>query len=599
MLSILNAYGDKLTPRSWSICLRTIILKLAHSVEEQLRLVVGPEIANSEKERMEWYETTIVVINGISGLLGDHLQPIALDTTFKESWQILLEHFSALLAFNVLDVNTAVFKGLQRILSQANVSADSKDELHKNFEPTSINLAWNLWARQVPLDKAHLNSAVNNQPCLEAYVSSLQEIYRLMRDDLDVAHVQRILALLRETIQLASPGMYTADIEFLTTLQTQVLNSIKMIRTDVAGIPAALIFHVAELAAMAFDRNEIEEVGSRYPTYVALSKESMILLQTLVLSHASDKDLYESGSLTSSLLALAKPIALKYAFRIKTKSQAPWQLATTTSLKIIEATLPMITEGAISEEHTKAIWTSIVTIANSITAADCSIATDSIDIQGNQTFDIESFKKLRDLITPALGADIIPDKTRHAYTESLFHISFIHAPEPWDLPQPNEPLLACLHRPRKGRTTDASASPRSKISYVCLDELFTLVSHSPSASPARIRLSRAAAPYLIIRAGLTLKSYIADQPLRGRMPQPLSQRKELLYLLRKLVDLECEEDAIPETDGVEGRGGTRRGHLDWLYGVLVGVVGPARGDQEVVGWVVRALEVVGKGFEEE
>lgn len=65
------------------------------------------------------------------------------------------------------------------------------------------------------------------------------------------------------------------------------------------------------------------------------------------------------------------------------------------------------------------------------------------------------------------------------------------------------------------------------------------------------------------------------------------------------MDLECEEDAIPETDGVEGRGGTRRGHLDWLYGVLVGVVGPARGDQEVVGWVVRALEVVGKGFEEE
>jgi len=81
------------------------------------------------------------------------------------------------------------------------------------------------------------------------------------------------------------------------------------------------------------------------------------------------------------------------------------------------------------------------------------------------------------------------------------------------------------------------------------------------------------------------------------MPQPLSQRKELLYLLRKLVDLKCEEEAIPEMNGVNRGGASRRAHLDWLYGVLVGLVSPARRDQEVTMWIVRALEVVGDGDE--
>jgi len=78
------------------------------------------------------------------------------------------------------------------------------------------------------------------------------------------------------------------------------------------------------------------------------------------------------------------------------------------------------------------------------------------------------------------------------------------------------------------------------------------------------------------------------------MPQPLSQRKELLYILRALVELKCEPKAIPELGG--GKVGSKRAHLLRLYGALVGVVGPARGDQEVSVWVGKALEEVGMDF---
>jgi hypothetical protein len=130
------------------------------------------------------------------------------------------------------------------------------------------------------------------------------------------------------------------------------------------------------------------------------------------------------------------------------------------------------------------------------------------------------------------------------------------------------------------------------MSYVCFDELVSLVTlHDGSLS--RIKLAQAAAPYLILRAGLTLRAYIADQPLRGRMPQSLSQRKELLYILRALVKLRCEPEAIPDTSGVESEG---KKHLHRLYPLLAKAVRAAARDQEVLEWVGKALDEVGMEF---
>ena len=77
------------------------------------------------------------------------------------------------------------------------------------------------------------------------------------------------------------------------------------------------------------------------------------------------------------------------------------------------------------------------------------------------------------------------------------------------------------------------------------------------------------------------------------MPQPLSQRKELLFVLRELEALRCEREAIPEAEGVESEG---RRHLFRLYPLLAGAVRAARGDEGVLGAVGRCLDVVGGEF---
>ena len=398
--------------------------------------------------------------------------------------------------------------------------------------------------------------------------------------------------LLRDTVQQADIASYSADIEYLTTLQSQVLEALKMMRTDISGVPAAMITQVADFSTLAFNYDGGVQSEQQKPTYIALSKASMELLESLVTSHANDSEVYTKGALSASLLALSKPITMKYSFATTTKGLSPWRQATTTALAILKATLPIITTLSIAQTEAHSIWTYIVKIANGITAANCSAQQAPSSIKEDQEFDIASFLTLRELIIPALGTNLVPDKTRRAYTESLFHISIIHAPDVRELPQQNQELLASLYKIRKGRTVDPPPSPRTKMSYVCLGELVSLVSVH-DGSTARIKLAQAAAPYLILRAGLTLRAYIADQPLRGLMPQPLSQRKELLYILKALAKLECEPEAIPDTPGVESEG---RKHLHRLYPLLAKAVRAAARDQEILEWLGRALDEVGTDF---
>lgn len=571
------------------MCLQSVIFKLLSSIEGQLKIANRPDSSVSDNGRIGWNETTVIVLGGITNVLANYLDTLASHHTFGASWATLLGHYKTLLEFKVLDINTSVFNSLQQILARGNLATNDTANLNR----PAIDLSWELWSHSLPaVERDVSDKRFDNQKYLVAYVSALQEIYRLVQTDLTVGHVQKMLTLLREAIQQATAVTYSADIEYLTPLQTQVLESLKGIRTDIDGVPAALIAQVSEFVGLAYEPKDASSPDSQRPTYVALSKASMAVTESLVLAHSSDSGVYLSGAMTSSLNALARPIVLKYAFPTITKSISPWRQATTSALTIVKAVLPVITKAGLKDDVVRSIWSSIVIIANAITTANCKDAPETGNIRDDQEFDIASFLTLRTLITPALGSPTIPDKTRRTYTKSLFHTSLIHAPLPNELPSANQELLATLYQYRKGRTIDPPPSPRSKMSYICFDELVSLVALHDS-SPPRVKLAQAAAPYLILRSGLILRAYIADQPLRGRMPQPLSQRKELLYILKALAELRCEPDAIPDAPGVESEG---KKHLHRLYPLFAKAVRAAAMDQEVLELLGRALDEVGMEF---
>ncbi|KAI1171013.1 hypothetical protein F4777DRAFT_82837 [Nemania sp. FL0916] len=598
LLRIFDAYGDQLDPEAWSVCIKTVIFRLIASIEAEMQMF--DHAGYDEKDKREWQDTAVLVINGISSLLANYLDVLTAHPTFNSYWQQLLSHFATLVDLQVLEINTATFQALTQMLSHC------QSESTQNFNKTSIDLAWDLWARGIPV--AHdvaTDKPSDNQNCLLAYVAALRDVYRLIQDDLTVERIRRMLTLLREVMETATPSTFITDIDNATTLQTQVLDVLKMLRTDIPGAPSALIAQTSEFVSLAFTdggNTANQRTGSKR-TYVAMSKASMAILQSLVESHASDTDIYNNGALLTALTALSKPIVFKYQFPIITKSKQPWKQATKSAIAILGATLNQLTTLDIPRTTLQDMWHIIVVIANGITNADCEAPPDKVNLSEDEEFDIASFTRLRDLIIPSLGAKVVPDETRALFIESLFRVSIIHEPAPAEssIIFGNDDGgvmvgLSKLYQPRRGRTIDPVPSRRSKMSYVCLDELFSLVASRDTAGESpqalRIRLAKTASPYLILRAALTIRAYTADQPLRGCMPQPRSQRKELARILEQLVKLKSEPEAIPATPGVESEG---RKHLLRLYPLIVNAtrVSAQSGDAAISKLLTEALDEVG------
>jgi hypothetical protein len=499
-------------------------------------------------------------------------------------------------------------------------------------------MAWDVWSRGLPIPShaKDRQATKDNQKCLLSWAESLTEVYRLMEKDLTLERVERISSLLREAVLQATPDTYTSDIEYVTPLQGRVLQIFKMVRTDLPGAATVVVKQVAEFISLAFDK--ADQSPSQKRTFVAMSKDCMPILHYHLSQHASDTEIFTGGALSTTLSALAKPIVLKYQFPIITKSIQPWREATKASLAILESTLPHLGQDGISRSDFQEVWHAIVTIATGIISADYDAVLTKTDIAADQEFDTDSTRKLRELIIPSLGAETIADKTRKAYAEGLFRTSIIHTPAPAESSiiygtSDVSRGLTDLYKPRAGRTIDPTPTRREKMAYACLDELFALVAahddnneapqivvqpptprvkrsmtHGPSSSKPdkeddspraketvhalHTRLARTTAPYLILRCALSLRAYIADHPLRGLMPQPLLQRKELKRIVRALVELKSEAEAIPDTPNVESE--TRK-HLLRLYPLLVKAVGVAgrAGDEEVLGLLEEGLQVVG------
>lgn len=119
---------------------------------------------------------------------------------------------------------------------------------------------------------------------------------------------------------------------------------------------------------------------------------------------------------------------------------------------------------------------------------------------------------------------------------SLYRASLIHD----EHASATESPLVDLCKIRSGRVYDPPFHPRIRICYASVDEMFAIVG-TPSNQAERSMLARTTMPYLLLRCALPLKRYIADQPLRGKMPTPMSQRLELLYLLKKMRGLGKKE----------------------------------------------------------
>ncbi len=536
-----------------------------------------------EDSTHNWNETAIIEIEGLSGLFTPWLDTYRGNESLAPMLQEFFGQLISCLKRQSLTVSNAVFTGMTKILAEI-----------EGFESVWKSLmakTWQLWKDGNPASHVDDSRRKNgNQDAIVAYLLCLGQILRLISQDLQLDQAHIIMLQLRACVVESNAAAYSTDVDRMTPVQGLVLELLKSIPTSTPDLVPELVGSIDGFVTLAYEQKG--RSSEKAQTYIALSKAAMDLLESCISKHIERADIDTTDLITEACSALAIPIHLKYRWQTEGKAPSPWRKATSIALAILEASVPTIHASQDGKGSSSPFWEVVVRISDGIVSADCDACARWQDIFKDQVFDIEAFRRLQKLFIPALGSSSIPDSVRRKYAESIFTNSIIHEPHPDDLARSDQELLEGLRSTHIGRVQELPPSPRSKLSYMLLDQLFNLVAVH-DGSPERVRLAQAAAPYLILRAGLTLKAYIMDHPLRGRMPQPWSQKKEMLHVLRKLIDLDSEPKAIPAAPGVTSES---KKHLHRLYSLVTKALKAAWRDEEMTNSLREVLDAVGDDF---
>jgi hypothetical protein len=590
---IFENYADQLSSQAWMLCLRAVLFAMVESnlsihMSIRSKHVPADEVAG-------WNETTKTVLGSVSVLLTTYLDRIDDPSGLGGAWYDLLDYMQKYFVCGSHALGSSVFSTMTAVLSRVE---DAHILGAKPLERTAA-----VWSNYFSYRNTWQKAPEDNQDAFIAYAEAFRSIYRLSRQML-APNLPSMLSNLEACIIESDQVAYSSDIDHMTQLQTQAMDCFSAVDSSSEGLPSFLVQLLSRLTVLPYTPSAANP-DRKGPTFVALSKVAMGLLQTTIIKHVMVDDLYTSGAFHFALQSLAKPIQEKYVWQREGKAPTLWKKATSTNLIIIEPSLPYLRSAHLKDEIVRDIWTQIVTIGGAIIRADISSLDPPASTETDEQFDIASFSSLRKLITTALGSPTLPDSLRRTYTRNLFETSIIHKPTPGEIPNLVSAPLENLYKIRYGQTNDPGSILREDMAFVCFAELVSLVSayhedddgddqgSGESSSAHRIKLAQAAAPYLILRAALPLRAYIADHPLRGFMPAPASQRKELLFTLQKLADLQSAPHAIPDAPGVTS---THRKHVHRLYPLLVKAGRVARGDAEVYGRVEVLMQIVGDEF---
>jgi hypothetical protein len=533
LFRIFDTYGHQLGPSGWTPCLKIVVFKMMNINPKDLAME-----SESESDRKNWDETIKLILSGIGTLYSNYFEVFAQQRDFGHTWTVFIRYLEDLLSRKSFEVSTAVFHVVSRVLARVghpeNLASESRQEI------------WRLWSSQgVKLVEGIQNSGNGVQETLGAYVQSYQALYRLLEPTLTADTVRKTLEILRDCMLFPDAPPYFQDIDMVTPLQASILEVIRLTRTDIDGVPSLLIKQLSEFSTVAFSQSrvEISGKGSRVPSCIALSTQSIAQLETIAIKHIRDPEIYVSSALAAALAALEVPIGLKYDFAPASvpKGKCPnlWIYPTRAALAIVKATMPALDTLDVPDDLKRDIWKAIVTVVGSVLKADNNLHVDEATLRKDEILDIEAFRELRSLIIPSLGRSVVPDETVLNYIEAVFWSSMLHRLP--GVPTESEEWLIAR---KQGSTSELVVGRRHKMGYVCIDELLDLTAVKAEDGPELRRIAEMAAPWLIRRVGLVLGRYVSDQPLRGRMPQPASQRKEMLYVLDRVIRLDSGLDTV-------------------------------------------------------
>ena len=577
-MRILDNHATLLSPEAWEFGIRSIFLKTVEINHKMQILNRQSIIVNGSVNVEEINETSKMILQGWSRLMSNNMNVITKGKGFGDIWDRIILKLQSYLELCDSEMNTSTYTFLVELLYRSPNPVALKEEW--------VLLVRDLWTRAIPKRSASFSNDRSEHTSFITYVKLWKTIYRLLKAPHDLSDLHTVTRNLRRCIEETRDVAYTLDVDKMTELQNEVIDCINLMREQKQG-NGVIVNLLAHFSTLYLKRAESFNHGEKNTSCVALALVCMDILETEITGSTGQAALLKSGIVSAVLENLAINIEWKYKWSLYGKL-CIWRKATLVALSIMKSILPKFDTVFSTAETSIIMWRKIVRIAASIAHAQVEHATINVSVKDDELFDLEALTRLRSLIISHLGSSYIPKDVRRDYAFGLFMNSMVHKSIMDDISESLTEPLHGLYSVRPGITIDSPPSLRMRVSYYCLAELFSLVSSVDDAEE-RVRLAQATAPFLILRVAHSIKGYLADQPLRGRIPQPWSQRQELIFLLQNLRSLVSENEAIPDTDSVHSNG---KKHLFRLFPLLVRAVGVASKDNQLMEEFRQTLEVL-------
>jgi Dimerisation and cyclophilin-binding domain of Mon2/Guanine nucleotide exchange factor in Golgi transport N-terminal/C-terminal region of Mon2 protein len=615
ILRILDASGPSLTPRGWHICLSTILMRLLTFHASLLSRMHQQHSELGPKNLDECYASTVALLEGAVNLLCHYIQTIAADECFPVFWGQFLDLLGSILPKSSLAVSSAAFHGVTSLFS-----ALKKANHH---DGQAAGPALRLWIQCHPADIVNsfdgeddsTNNHASNQEALTAHGETFLQISQTLSSvTLDQIGTKDIMQTLRKTILRCVHSRYGSDILKMAPEQQHVIAILLLLsetRTSMCTEYYNTLFDFIQIAFkeeadlknhpepdMSTAQGPISRNGRR-PSFVAFAARCIDLLEADIIR------IFQHGSLTnmsltikSALEVLSEAIKAKYSAKGQRGDPFLWQKATSSALAIVETIGSLDCKKGGQEDvfSLYEIYDSATEVAAGILGSgslrNMVRPQDDVALVADEEHDIAAFRRLSVTLIAALTTAEDSNLTtrqqqilqiRRKFVIKVFHASMISVPQYADLPTDQDlssSPLSSLSQIRPGTIKEIVYHARSNIPYLALDTMFRLIAavdgggtQEVPESAGHTALARIAAPYVLLRAAHTFKSFIADQPLRGPMPMPPKLRTEMLYILRSCLALRSEDEAFIGTqDSTAPLGQDGRRHLRALYPLIVRVM---------------------------
>lgn len=554
--SICKSHGTQLSAGSWDVLLDSVVFRIVCDNATTTSAGLGTAAAKGETQTA--MEMTDTILEGTASVLAQHVRVIETSSEFPRLWDMFVNAVESLLGHCNYTTTAAVYRTLTTVLNTVETPIQAWAQ--------PVKRTFSFWSNHVPPAPDQAAGKQDSQAAFSAYADLTSELYRLQQEQLKAEELGLIVDNIFACVQKSDASFYSADVHGPSPLQSKALSLWRSLRTDIPGGKSRL---VSTAAAAILLHTETADQGSKSarPSFVALAGESIEWLQELITNYSDDAELYQDQAIVNAVKSLRIVIARKYSMKNDYKGSMLWRRATTAAVAVAQAVLGRTQSSATSKNTATALWAEYVAIAGAIVNAEgLHLFSDVRRIYEDQNGDIAAYRALRNVMIPRLGSKDVPQNVREAFVRALLEASIIHRVEESEFPQTGESGLEKIGATRRGRVS-VPFSQREQMSYVCFEELVSLSTTQESQEEYEV-LSQVAAPLLVLRLAIPIRAYIADQPLRGRAPQPLSELEELLFCFGKTEEIELHPQALPQA----GHGDGKKAHLPYLYPLLAKAV---------------------------